>query len=110
MRLSVANLTESYSLLQYSRKSIKKVSFCHCSINHLEVIAEDRSIAIEAALVRIMKSRKTLDHNNLVQEVLQSLKNFKPNPQHIKAKIDQLIDREYLERDGSDKNIYKYLA
>lgn len=46
----------------------------------LEIIQEDRSIAIEAAIVRIMKSRKKLDHNTLVQEVMQSLRMFKPNP------------------------------
>ena len=45
-----------------------------------EIIQEDRSIAIEAAIVRIMKSRKKLEHNNLIQEVLQTLQMFKPSP------------------------------
>ena len=31
-----------------------------------EIVQEDRSIAIEASIVRIMKSRKKLDHNSLV--------------------------------------------
>ena len=31
-----------------------------------EIVQEDRSIAIEAAIVRIMKSRKKLDHLSLV--------------------------------------------
>ena len=61
---------------------------------------EDRSIAIEAAIVRIMKSRKTMDHNNLVSEVMQSLRMFKPNPTQIKTKIEQLIERDYLERES----------
>jgi len=46
-----------------------------------EVVQEDRSIAVEAAIVRIMKSRKKLDHNSLVQEVLNALRMFQPNPQ-----------------------------
>ena len=71
---------------------------------------EDRSIAIEAAIVRIMKSRKKLDHTSLVQEVIQSLRMFRPNPQAIKTKIETLIEKEYLERDADDKNLYKYLA
>jgi len=41
---------------------------------------EDRSIAIEAAIVRIMKSRRKLDHTSLVQEVMQALQMFKPSP------------------------------
>jgi cullin 1 len=49
-----------------------------------EVVQEDRSIAIEAAIVRIMKSRKRLDHTTLVQEVISALRMFTPNPQHIK--------------------------
>ncbi len=36
----------------------------------IEIVQEDRSIAIEAAIVRIMKSRKKLDHTSLVQEVI----------------------------------------
>ncbi len=43
-------------------------------------------------------------------EVMQSLRMFKPNPTQIKTKIEQLIDREYLERDAEDKAAYKYLA
>jgi cullin 3 len=35
---------------------------------------------------------------------------FKPHPQAIKQKIEQLIDREYLERDPEDKSMYRYLA
>jgi len=73
-------------------------------------VQEDRSIAIEAAIVRIMKSRKKLDHTSLVQEVIQSLRMFRPNPQAIKTKIETLIEKEYLERDADDKNLYKYLA
>jgi len=76
----------------------------------VEIVEEDRSIAIEAAIVRIMKSRKRLDHTSLVQEVIQVLQMFKPHPIAIKQKIEQLIEREYLERDSEDRTVYKYLA
>jgi len=75
-----------------------------------ERIEEDRSIAVEAAIVRIMKARKTLSHQQLVSEVLKQLAFFQPNPKVIKSRIEHLIDREYLERDTNNASQYKYLA
>ncbi|TMW55882.1 hypothetical protein Poli38472_008530 [Pythium oligandrum] len=73
-------------------------------------VEEDRSIAIEAAIVRIMKARKTLQHQQLISEVLAQLAFFKPNLKVIKRRIEALIDREYLERDPEQANTYRYLA
>jgi hypothetical protein len=111
MSLLSAKSTGSYSLRQSLRKCTKKVSTSRAlTQTFIEVIQEDRSIAIEAAIVRIMKSRKKLEHNQLVQEVMQSLRVFKPNPVQIKTKIEHLIEKDYLERDTEDKNVYRYLA
>jgi len=74
-------------------------------------VDEDRKHAIEAAIVRIMKTRKTLEHQKLVLEATnQLLRHFKPIPQQIKKRIEDLIAREYLERDANNNNVYKYLA
>jgi len=73
-------------------------------------VEEDRSIAIEASIVRIMKARKTLQHQQLIAEVLSQLAFFKPNPRVIKKRIEALIDREYLERSSDNSNVYNYLA
>lgn len=75
-----------------------------------ERVEEDRSIAIEAAIVRIMKMRKQLSHQQLVTEVLTQLAFFKPNPKLIKQRIEHLIEREYLERDPNQASMYRYLA
>ncbi|KAF4690322.1 hypothetical protein FOZ63_006905, partial [Perkinsus olseni] len=75
-----------------------------------ERVQEDRSISIEAAIVRIMKTRKTCSHQQLVSEVLKQLSFFKPNPKVIKQRIEHLIEREYLERDENQPNVYRYLA
>jgi len=75
-----------------------------------ERVEEDRSIAIEAAIVRIMKMRKQLSHQQLVTEVLTQLAFFKPNPKLIKQRIEHLIEREYLERDPAQASMYRYLA
>lgn len=70
-------------------------------------VEEDRSIAIEAAIVRIMKARKVLAHQQLVSEVLAQLAFFRPNPKVVKQRIHALIGREYLERDSENQNTYK---
>mmetsp|Transcript_21428 Transcript_21428/g.37551 ORF Transcript_21428/g.37551 Transcript_21428/m.37551 type:complete len:754 (-) Transcript_21428:79-2340(-) len=75
-----------------------------------ERVEEDRSIAIEAAIVRIMKTRKTLSHQQLVTEVLAQLAFFRPNPKAVKQRIEHLIEREYLERDPNQASMYRYLA
>ena len=55
---------------------------------------------IEAAIVRIMKARRVLDHNSIVTEVTRQLSaRFLPNPTVIKKRIESLIEREFLERD-----------
>ncbi|KAH8064472.1 hypothetical protein JL722_1346 [Aureococcus anophagefferens] len=73
-------------------------------------VEEDRTVAIEAAIVRIMKARKTLSHQQLLAEVLSQLAFFRPNPKVIKRRIEALIDREYLERDPDVANSDRYLA
>jgi len=75
-----------------------------------ERVEEDRSIAIEAAIVRIMKMRRQLSHQQLVTEVLTQLSTFRPNPKLIKQRIEHLIEREYLERDPNQASMYRYLA
>ena len=75
-----------------------------------EKVAEDRNHAIDAGIVRIMKSRITLSHNNLINEVITVLSIFRPQIRDIKQRIENLISREYLERDKNDYNRYNYLA
>jgi cullin 3 len=94
-------------------------------------VDEDRKHEIEAAIVRIMKSRKKLavkffillsqnvvlicfkffQHNLLVSDVTTQLKSrFLPSPVIIKKRIEGLIEREYLARTAEDRKVYVYLA
>jgi len=74
-------------------------------------VDEDRKHEIEAALVRIMKARKKLQHNTLVAECTDMLRpRFLPSPVIIKKRIEGLIEREYLARSQDDRKVYTYVA
>jgi len=76
-----------------------------------EGVVEARKNIVEAAVVRIMKSRKQLAHNDLIREVIHQLSSrFNPQPLFIKKRIESLIEREYLERDSENRKIYNYKA
>lgn len=72
-------------------------------------VSKDRLYFIDAAVVRIMKARKTIDHRGLIGEVMAQLK-FPVTAADIKKRVESLIEREYMERVESDRSKYKYLA
>lgn len=65
---------------------------------------------MEAALVRIMKSRKTLSHQSLIAEAMEHCRRmFEPLPKALKTRIERLIETEYLRRDDDDSNLLHYV-
>ncbi|XP_028810147.1 cullin-4A [Denticeps clupeoides] len=78
-------------------------------VSTTERVFQDRQYQIDAAVVRIMKMRKTLSHNLLVSELYNQLK-FPVKPGDLKKRIESLIDRDYMERDKESPNQYHYVA
>jgi len=74
-----------------------------------ERVFQDRQYQVDAAIVRVMKSRKTLSHTLLIAELFSQLR-FPIKPADLKKRIESLIDREYLERDEQNPQVYNYLA
>jgi cullin 2 len=74
-------------------------------------VQEDRKMHIQAAIVRVMKARKSLKHNQLIEETIQQVKTrFTPSVPMIKKCIEVLMDRQYLERQENARDTYDYIA
>jgi len=68
-----------------------------------------RQHQMDAAIVRIMKARKTQMHRDLISEVTRQLNNrFTPAPNDIKKRIACLIDQDYIVRDEKERAKYHY--
>lgn len=82
-----------------------EVEHTHTSVDN------DRKMYLQAAIVRIMKARKSSRHILLVDEVIkQSKSRFTPSVSLIKKCIEVLIDRQYLERSPTKPDEYEYVA
>jgi len=98
-----AAFSEKLSRIKIQTVASKVESAVELKETH-EKVEDSRKHMTEAAIVRVMKNRKSLDHNNLVTEVISQLQGrFSPAPAMIKKRIEALIDREYLERAPGDR-------
>ncbi|KAI5205211.1 Cullin-domain-containing protein [Aureobasidium subglaciale] len=74
-----------------------------------ERVAADRNFECQAAVVRVMKSRKTIGHSELIAEVIQATRSRGVlDVKDIKKNIDRLIEKDYMERE--EGNMYNYVA
>jgi cullin 1 len=64
-----------------------------------------------AAIVRIMKARKKLSHNELIIETSREASRFfPPDVRMIKRAIENAIEENYLARSPVEKDVYEYVA
>ncbi|KAJ3014203.1 hypothetical protein HKX48_005293 [Thoreauomyces humboldtii] len=74
-------------------------------------IEDDRSMVIQAAIVRIMKTRKVMQNQLLITETIDQLKaRFRPTVPAIKKCIDMLLEKEYIERMEEQRDVFQYMA
>ena len=52
----------------------------------------DRSVIMQAVIVRIMKTHNKINHNDLVTETISQVSKFVPKMTEIKKAIEKLID------------------
>ncbi|KAL5247244.1 hypothetical protein ACHWQZ_G019191 [Mnemiopsis leidyi] len=98
-----------HKLFKFKINQIQTKETAEENVNTTEKVFQDRQYQIDAAVVRIMKARKTMQHSLLVSELYNQLK-FPVKPVDIKKRIESLIERDYVERSKEDKNVYHYVA
>lgn len=58
-----------------------------------------------------MKAKKTIEHRNLVTEIISEVsKLFTPKIPMIKRCIDLLIEKEFMKRSADQPDSYDYMA
>ncbi|KAH6902807.1 ubiquitin-protein ligase [Coprinopsis sp. MPI-PUGE-AT-0042] len=81
------------------------------SADVLKAVDEDRKYVIQATIVRIMKARKTMKNQALIQEVISQIsQRFAPKIPDIKKAIETLLEKEYIERVEGSKDTFAYVA
>ncbi|EFC47620.1 predicted protein, partial [Naegleria gruberi] len=74
-------------------------------------VSTDRVHILDACVVRIMKTRKTMNIQSLFNEVSsQLIPIFTPDVKQIKKRIESLLERDFLKRDEQNNSILHYVA
>lgn len=80
----------------------------------LTTIQRSREYEVDAAIVRVMKTRQSAKYQVLVAEVVRLIgdvgKRFRPQPSLVKRRVEDLVDKEYLRRDDNDRELFWYVA
>jgi peroxiredoxin len=75
-----------------------------------ESVFLQRKYLIESNILRIMKSTMKISHNDLINDVLNSISNiFLPEISVIKQRIESLLERGYIKREEGNYNSYSYV-
>lgn len=72
-----------------------------------EQVIRDRQYEIQACIIRILKSRKSIRHVELIQQTIEQTKSRGTlDLGDIKKNIEKLIEKEYMERSNADTYVY----
>jgi len=105
--------TDRFRCNDHFQSTLRRFRIPMSSIEETNVtkkVEENRTHIIDASIVRIMKARKVMEHQQLMGEVIAQLATFRPEPKQIKKNIESLIEKEFLERHQENSAMYRYLA
>ena len=73
-------------------------------------VSLERKHLLESHIIRVMKSKQIIEHNELISEVINGVNSyFVPEIAAIKSRIENLIEREFIKR-AEAINKYMYIA
>ncbi|CAL5027835.1 unnamed protein product [Urochloa decumbens] len=76
----------------------------------LHSVKINRDPQIDAAIGRIMKKRKRMNHVDLVSSVIEQVQEFfQPDHADIKRRIENLIEQDLIERNRKNPQMYRYV-
>ncbi|KAJ7770835.1 Cullin family-domain-containing protein [Mycena maculata] len=71
----------------------------------------ERGATLDAAIVRIMKAKKEMKYEKLLNATVDAVKShFIPDVKTIKERIDKLMEQEYVRRDDDKPQMLFYVA
>ena len=74
-------------------------------------VQEERKFAIDAAVVRAMKMNKKMQIFALIPTVVKELAYlFQAHPKFVRTRIEELIDKGFMERVKDDPRSLQYVA
>lgn len=75
-------------------------------------MALERGLVLQVATVRILKARKELSHNGLMEETIKAICNrFVHNVAEVEESFESLSERDYMERRHNGKQpTYRYIV
>ncbi|KAL4486156.1 hypothetical protein ABPG72_012209 [Tetrahymena utriculariae] len=72
-------------------------------------VLTERGFVLDASIVKILKSKKNIYHQELMKELFNDLM-LPINATEVKKRIEGLIEREYMKRDPENHSLYHYVA
>lgn len=75
----------------------------------MKELEHERGFQIDALSVRVMKHRRVLKFNALIEEVIRMCTIFQPQITLIKKRLEALIEKGYFMRDEKDKATLIYV-
>ena len=117
-RVPLLNVTEgTYTLVEKPRTPLLHIKLPRPQVVQppdRHVVADvkvEREYSTDSAIVRILKSRKRAAYTEIQMEVVRQLSHlFVPDVPFIKGRIENLIDRDYIERYDADPSCLLYVA
>ncbi len=106
--------SSSFSINSQFKSKTKKTTLREARIEEKfkgkNQVDTERVQAIQGCIVRVLKSNKIMDYGEVVKTVEKLMLKFNPTSKAIRREIDDLIKKEFIERDPENFNRLRYLA